>query len=46
MFGDVSIISDNKVVNELFHTSGMAGMLKTVWLILAAMIFGGTMEAA
>ncbi|MBN1950594.1 MAG: Na+/H+ antiporter NhaC [Bacteroidales bacterium] len=46
MFGDISIDSDNPVVHELFKTSGMRGMLNTVWLILTAMIFGGTMEAA
>ncbi len=46
MFGDVKISSSNEIVNELFSTTGMAGMLNTVWLILAAMIFGGTMQAA
>ena len=46
MFGNVSIPSDNQIVNELFSTSGMAGMLNTVWLILSAMVFGGTMQAA
>jgi NhaC family Na+:H+ antiporter len=46
MFGDVNISSENAIVNELFATSGMAGMLNTVWLILSAMIFGGTMQAA
>jgi NhaC family Na+:H+ antiporter len=46
MFGNVSIESDNSIVNELFSTSGMAGMLNTVWLILSAMVFGGTMQAA
>lgn len=46
MFGDVTISSNNVIVNELFSTSGMAGMLNTVWLILTAMVFGGTMQAA
>lgn len=46
MFGDVNIPSENSIVNELFSTSGMAGMLNTVWLILSAMVFGGTMQAA
>lgn len=45
MFGDISIHSDNEVVSELFATGGMAGMLPTVWLILSAMVFGGTMDA-
>lgn len=46
MFGEVNISSSNAIVNELFSTSGMSGMLNTVWLILSAMIFGGTMQAA
>jgi Na+:H+ antiporter, NhaC family len=46
MFGSVSIASDNEIVNELFTTTGMAGMLNTVWLILSAMVFGGSMQAA
>ncbi|MCF8362210.1 MAG: Na+/H+ antiporter NhaC [Prolixibacteraceae bacterium] len=45
MFGDVSLSTDVKAVNELLSTSGMRGMLNTVWLILTAMIFGGVMEA-
>jgi len=46
MFGSVTIVTENQLVNELLSTSGMKGMLNTVWLILAAMIFGGVMEAA
>lgn len=46
MFGSVSIVTDNAVVNDLLSTKGMAGMLNTVWLIITAMIFGGTMEIA
>ena len=46
MFGDVSLTTTDASVSNLFSTSGMRGMLDTVWLILAAMIFGGTMEAA
>lgn len=46
MFGNTTIITDNSTLNELFSTSGMAGMLNTVWLIISAMIFGGAMEAA
>jgi Na+:H+ antiporter, NhaC family len=30
----------------LLSSSGMYGMLKTVWLILSAMVFGGVMEKA
>jgi NhaC family Na+:H+ antiporter len=46
MFGGISIITENEVVNELLSTDGMAGMLDTIWLILAAMVFGGVMDSA
>jgi len=46
MFGDVSLTTSNADVNELLSTSGMRGMLDTVWLILSAMVFGGIMESA
>ncbi len=46
MFGGISIVTDNAIVNELFSTNGMAGMLDTIWLILAAMVFGGVMDSA
>lgn len=45
MFGDVSLSTPNESVNELLSTSGMRGMLDTIWLILSAMVFGGVMEA-
>lgn len=41
---NTSVMSD-KQYKRLFHTSGMAGMLNTIWLILSAMVFGGVMEA-
>ena len=34
------------MLNQLFKSTGMAGMLNTIWLILCAMIFGGTMQAS
>ncbi len=46
MYGEIHIPSSNVIVNELFSTGGMAGMLNTIWLIMSAMIFGGVMEAA
>jgi len=46
IFGDVSITTNSDVVNELLTSSGMRGMLNTIWLILAAMVFGGAMESA
>ena len=32
--------------SKLLGSSGMAGMLNTIWLILTAMIFGGVMESS
>jgi NhaC family Na+:H+ antiporter len=46
MYGNTTIQTDNATLNDLFSTSGMAGMLNTVWLIISAMAFGGAMEAA
>ncbi len=46
LYGHVSIVTNNTMVDELLSTEGMAGMLNTIWLIMAAMIFGGTMESA
>ncbi|GAA5028709.1 sodium:proton antiporter [Marivirga lumbricoides] len=45
MYGDISINTDNAMVNELLSTGGMAGMLNTIWLIMCAMVFGGIMES-
>lgn len=46
MFGDVSLTTSSESMNDLLSTSGMRGMLDTVWLILTAMVFGGVMESA
>ncbi len=46
MFGDVSLTTADEKVNDLLSTSGMRGMLDTIWLILSAMVFGGIMESA
>ena len=46
MARDVSIVTENNMINELLSTGGMNGMLNTVWLILCAMCFGGSMEAS
>jgi NhaC family Na+:H+ antiporter len=46
MGGEVSIVTGNAAVDDLLTTGGMAGMLKTIWLILCAMTFGGAMEGA
>jgi NhaC family Na+:H+ antiporter len=44
MYGEISIVTSNDVVNELLATRGMAGMMNTIWLIVCAMAFGGIME--
>ncbi|MEX2370625.1 MAG: Na+/H+ antiporter NhaC [Bacteroidales bacterium] len=46
IYGELSITTNNSLVNDLLSTQGMQGMLNTIWLILSAMVFGGTMEAA
>lgn len=42
---DIIIPTENVLLIELFRSSGMAGMLGTIWLIICAMVFGGIMEA-
>ena len=44
MSTDIAIVTENEIVNELLSSSGMSGMLNTIWLIICAMIFGGIME--
>lgn len=41
----IHVTTSNAAMNELLTGKGMAGMLNTVWLIICAMIFGGTMES-
>jgi NhaC family Na+:H+ antiporter len=45
LYGGVDVVTSNVMLNDLFSASGMAGMLGTIWLILAAMAFGGVLEA-
>ena len=45
LFKGVSVDTPLPMLSELFSAGGMKGMLGTVWLILAAMTFGGVMEA-
>tara|TARA_B100000989_G_scaffold261279_1_gene212239 strand:+ start:1250 stop:2710 length:1461 start_codon:yes stop_codon:yes gene_type:complete len=40
----VSITTESEILNELFSTGGMIGMLNTIFLVIATMIFGGTMD--
>lgn len=39
------IPTDVSILEKLFQSSGMGGMLDTIWLILCAMVFGGVMDA-
>ena len=41
-----SLDTGNAMINELVATSGMQGMLDTIWLILCAMCFGGVMTGS
>ena len=41
----VEISTDSPMLTELASTSGMAGMLNTVWIIMTVCAFGGVMEA-
>ncbi|HAD97882.1 MAG TPA: Na+/H+ antiporter NhaC [Cryomorphaceae bacterium] len=42
---DMTIHAEHPILVELLNSSGMAGMLGTIWLIISAMVFGGVMEA-
>ena len=39
------IETSDPLLNELFSSGGMQGMLGTIWLIICAMVFGGVMDA-
>ena len=45
-YGSTSIDAGNATLNDLISTSGMAGMLNTVWIIICAMAFAGAMTAS
>ena len=45
-FGSVTIDTGNAHLTKLLSTSGMHGMLETIWLIITAMAFSGMMESA
>lgn len=42
---DNAVVTSNKVLNDLFQSGGMQGMLETIWLVICAMVFGGVMDA-
>jgi len=42
---DSAVTTSNENLQQLFSSSGMGGMLGTIWLIICAMTFGGIMDA-
>jgi len=46
MYGSVKLPMTSPLLNDLMSSSGMSGMLGTIWLILCALAFGGAMEAS
>ena len=46
MYGETNIDTGSEMLNSLVSTSGMAGMISTIWLIVCAMIFGAAMTAS
>lgn len=42
---EVTITTGHDLADELLSSSGMAGMLNTVWLIVCAMTFGAVLQA-
>jgi len=44
VFTEYSIETNNEMLNELFVSKGVMGMLWTILLIISAMIFGGIMD--
>ena len=45
IIGEISVTTSNELLNDLFSSRGMKGMLGTIWLIVCAMVFGGIMDA-
>jgi len=44
-YGATAIDTGVPMLNELVHTSGMAGMMPTIWLIICAQTFGAALTA-
>jgi NhaC family Na+:H+ antiporter len=44
-YGSTNIDTGVPMLNELVHTSGMSGMMATIWLIICAQTFGGVLTA-
>jgi len=46
MYTSSAVVSGDPTLDDLLQSGGMEGMLTTIWLVLAAMAFGGAMEAS
>jgi len=46
LFGSTQIETGNDTLNDLVATRGMGGMMSTIWLIICAICFGGSMSAS
>jgi NhaC family Na+:H+ antiporter len=45
-YGDTHITMANPLLDDLMQSGGMSGMLGTIWLIICALTFGGTLAAS
>lgn len=45
IYAPTSLQTGSAVLDQLVHTSGMMGMMPTVWLIICAQVFGGAVTA-
>jgi NhaC family Na+:H+ antiporter len=45
-YDSTQVETGNAMLNELAATRGMSGMMNTIWLIICAMCFGGSMTAS
>lgn len=46
MYSNTSIATGHSLVDKLLSAGGIIGMMNTIWLVICAMIFGGTMETS
>ena len=45
IYAPTQLQTETPMLDQLVHTSGMAGMMPTIWLIICAQIFGGVVTA-
>lgn len=45
IYAPTQLATGSEELDRLVHTSGMAGMMPTVWLIICAQVFGGAVTA-